>query len=652
MKNKSLAIKLLLIFSCATAAVFLVIFGFNYAAARKIIETNARTQAELIVQNAAYRIDGTLKPVMASADSLAGFMSSGVPPQDRIIAILRDTVNGNPDIFGSAAAFEPYNYSAARKYFSPYTYREGTGLKNTWLDGSTYEYFYQDWYQIPMELGRAVWSEPYYDTGGGNQLMATYSVPFKNPTLNAKLDGVVTADVSLAKLTAIVSDIKVLNTGYAILVSKSGTFVTHPNQELIMNESVFSLADTAGNTELRALGRKMLAGETGFSPVRTATHGDCWVYYAPIPVNGWSIALFFPKAELMANIARLNRDTMLLAILGLLTLVAVILWISRSITRPLVAMADAAEIIGKGNFDTPVPAVNTGDEIGRLAGTLRYMQTELKEHIRRLTETTAAKQRFESELNIAREIQLSFLPKLFPPFPENHHFDIYALIQSAKEVGGDLYDFQMIDDEHVSFVIGDVTGKGVPAALFMAVTKTLLKVTSTKNIGPDEVLAAVNDDLSEGNEKAMFVTAFLGILNIKTGEIVYSNGGHNTPLVIRADGKASYLEPLEGMVVGVMKGMTFLKATLKLNPGDMLFLYTDGVTEATAPGNELYGEERLLADLQGVANTPIKEIVHGILGKLIEFSRGEQADDITMLLVKFYGPEHPRKIEPAKNILR
>lgn len=652
MKIKSLALKLILVFSSSTAAIFLVVFGFNYITARSIIQTNTRTQADLIVQCAVYRIEGVMKPVMSSASNLAGFMSSGLPAQDRIEKILKDTVSGSADIFGSAAAFEPYTYSKNMEGYAPYCYRDGGSFKFSRLDTAGYNYRYQDWYQIPMELNRPVWSEPYYDEGGGNILMATYSVPFKNPNMPSETDGIVTADISLAQLTDIVSEIKILKTGYAVLLSKTGAFITHPDGKLIMNETIFSQAEKDNNPQLREMGRKMIAGETGFALTETENLGKCWIYYAPIPTNGWSIALFFPQNELMASITSLTNRTLLLSAAGLCALVIVILMLSRSITKPLKAMSTAAEIIGTGNFDAPVPTLETEDEIGRLACTLHYMQDELKEHIRRLTETTAVKQRIESELNIARDIQLSFLPKLFPPFPDNHHFDIYALIQSAKEVGGDLYDFQMLDDEHVCFVIGDVTGKGVPAALFMAVTKTLLKVTATKNLSPDLVLAAVNDDLSEGNEKAMFVTTFIGILNIRTGEVVYSNGGHNTPLIIRADNTAAYMEPLEGVVVGAMNGMTFQKASVKLNPGDMIFLYTDGVTEATAPGNELYGEDRLLADLQGVSALPIKEIVHSVLGKLIEFSQGDQADDITMLVIKYYGSEHPRKIEHTQNILR
>ena len=265
------------------------------------------------------------------------------------------------------------------------------------------------------------------------------------------------------------------------------------------------------------------------------------------------------------------------------------------------------------------------------------MQQSLKSYITRLTEATAAKERIESELNIAREIQLSILPKIFPPFPGMPELDLFAVLKSAREVGGDLYDFFPIDDDHFCFVIGDVTGKGVPASLFMAVTKTLFKATAGKNTPPEVVLDKVNAELSKGNEKAMFVTAFFAILDTRTGVIEFSNGGHNLPVLMRKDGSVKYLWRTGGMVVGAMEGMKFERGTLTLAPGDRFFLYTDGVTEAMDEKRVLFSDERLLTELKLLEGLPVKEVLNRLLAMLVEYSKGDQSDDITMMLLEYQG---------------
>jgi len=196
--------------------------------------------------------------------------------------------------------------------------------------------------------------------------------------------------------------------------------------------------------------------------------------------------------------------------------------------------------IGKGDFDVPLPGITSGDEIGKLTDSFAAMQVALKQYMENLKETTVAKEKIESELRMAREIQLDIIPRTFPPFPERKEFDLYAIIEPAKEVGGDFYDFFFIDENNLCIVIGDVSGKGVPAALFMAVTRTLIKSKTSKNLNPEQVLARVNEDLSIDNTTSMFVTIFLAIFNTQTGELRYSNGGHNVPYLLRGDGNSPF----------------------------------------------------------------------------------------------------------------
>jgi sigma-B regulation protein RsbU (phosphoserine phosphatase) len=231
---------------------------------------------------------------------------------------------------------------------------------------------------------------------------------------------------------------------------------------------------------------------------------------------------------------------------------------------------------------------------------------------------------------------MSILPKIFPPFPNRKEFDIYAVIEPAREVGGDFYDFFFTDDEHFCFVIGDVSGKGIPASLFMAVTKTLIKATALKGIPPGEILTEVNRELSQGNDSCMFATILCGILNTKTGTVSYANGGHNSPFLIRRNNEVAILEGKRGLVVGAMEDRVYETEPFTLQPGDALYLYTDGVTEAMNEKGELFSDDRLKKEIIELQGRPLRETIDGIMKEVVSFSHGvPQSDDITMMMIQF-----------------
>jgi sigma-B regulation protein RsbU (phosphoserine phosphatase) len=244
----------------------------------------------------------------------------------------------------------------------------------------------------------------------------------------------------------------------------------------------------------------------------------------------------------------------------------------------------------------------------------------------------------ESELKIARTIQMNFLPKRFPPFPEKNEFAIYASLVPAREVGGDLYDFFLLDDETLFFSIGDVSGKGVPAALFMAASKILTKATVSREPDLSEALASVNRELCAENEETMFVTLFCGILNFRTGELRYSSAGHNPPLLLRAGLKPERLVVPETTFLGVFEDSAYATMTNRLEAGDALFLYTDGVTEAMNAGGEAYTEERLCRLLENLSGAHPERMVGEAVRSVQEFTgEAPQWDDITVLAVRFKG---------------
>jgi len=323
------------------------------------------------------------------------------------------------------------------------------------------------------------------------------------------------------------------------------------------------------------------------------------------------------------------------------------------ISKPLTVLTEhvrkiTSEDLSRNNIQEslikPI-AEKSSDEIGDLARSFMQMEKELSEYIAKLTETTAAKERIESELQIAHDIQMGILPMKFPPFPERTEFEIYASIIPAKEVGGDFYDFFFIEDEQLSFdsnnklcfVIGDVSGKGVPASLFMALTKTLLKAKASSDISPSQILTTVNRELCIGNESCMFVTIFCGILDTDTGEITYSNGGHNPPYIVSKSRGVILLNGETGTALGVFDEAVYTTNNTKLNRGEGLYLYTDGVTEAMDIHNNLYSEQRLerfLADRDASCETEL--LVQESREDVIKFTSGAaQSDDITIMAIKY-----------------
>ena len=315
------------------------------------------------------------------------------------------------------------------------------------------------------------------------------------------------------------------------------------------------------------------------------------------------------------------------------------------ISHPLKELTEYAKELPKQDFTTTERATSEieqlparySDEVGRLAQSFLFMEDSLRHYIKDLRDTTAAKERIESELKIARDIQMSIVPKIFPPFPERKEFELHAALLPAKEVGGDFYDFFLIDDDHLFFTVGDVSGKGVPASLFMAVTKTLIRSSVTRYDNPEEVLAHVNNNLCEGNDACMFVTVFCGILNIRTGDVLCTCGGHNPPVHCSRD-NAEYLKTPDGMALGVMEDMGYETVRFQLKPGDTLFMYSDGVTEATNPEDQLFSDEYLQECLLELKDLPVKELTQVMVDRINAFAReAPQADDITILVLRFNG---------------
>lgn len=283
--------------------------------------------------------------------------------------------------------------------------------------------------------------------------------------------------------------------------------------------------------------------------------------------------------------------------------------------------------------------------VDELMEELQVKNRELQESFENLKRTTSAKERMESELNIGRDIQMSMLPLVFPAFPHRHEFSVFAALHPAREVGGDFYDFFLIDEDRFCFCVGDVSGKGVPAALFMAVTKTLIKSRASNDFSPASIMTHVNDEVGRHNESCMFVTIFLGILDVTTGQLAYTNAGHNPPYLKKKDGTLVRLDKRHGPVIGAMEGMVYHEDRILLSQRDMLLVYTDGVTEAMDPSQTLYEEEQLVHLYGAREYASAEDVVQSTVDDVWRFqAEAVQADDVTVLAVEYFGvPESAKR---------
>lgn len=634
--SPSFATKLSIYVLSFTLVVFICIMMLFYNYSRKQITEDAIDHAHGLLQNTATQISGELQIVEATLKQSVWIVEKNLSTPDSLSDILTAIVRNNSLIVGSGIAFIPEYYKEKGKYFMPYAFSINEGEEEVInflkLGGADYDYPCMDWYLIPKLLKKSYWSEPYYDTGGGNTIMSTYSLPLCNQ--QGEVYAIFTANISLSRFTDMVNELKPYQSSYTFLLSRNGSFLTHPDREKIMNETIFSVALSNNDNKEEEIGHNMLDGLTGTVQFDSAKQSS-YALYTAIPNCGWSICTVCPGEVILHSLDRTSHRIIYVFLIGMLVLLPLIYQIIYRLVRPLKKFSESARSIATGRFDVEIPEVHSKDEIKDLHDSLVYMQHSLSGYVSELRTTTASKERIESELSIAREIQMGMIPKIFPPYPERDDVDLHAILHPAKEVGGDLYDF-FIDGDRLYFVIGDVSGKGVPASLFMAIARSLFRTLAQQVTSPAEIMTKMNHSIAENNEANMFITLIIGILDLKTGSLRFCNAGHNPPVIIGVDGKSTLLQSKIQLFVGILEDMEYTDEEIILEKGSRLFLYTDGVTEAENTSKELYGEDRLLSTLAPLASCDIRIVVDTVIRSIASHvQEAEASDDMTILLIHY-----------------
>ena len=596
---------------------------------------------------------------------------------DKIAAIMEQIVTDNPHVRSCGISFVDNYYPKKGRWFCPFAVKGDSGRVERRLVGdAAHDYLKADWFTEAVKADSSYWSKPFFDSTDSIPLVA-WLMPVHDK--QGRTVAIVGADLSLGWFSGkrisgmdyegnsfsvyIGSNPHEINGSdeagleqmkdrrwrlfsYNFIIDKDGTYIAHPDTSLVISGNYFECAKATADTIDDAVGRSMVAGNRGFysDAEGEPTHFEyfdfdgfnAYMFYEPVEGTDWSIALAVPRIQVDG--IGMVAGTIMLILIALALLVTRIVGriIIKRATKPLKKLADSAGEVAKGNFNTPLPHIKHNDEIRLLRDSFEGMQHSLSEYVDELKKTTASKAAIENELRVAHDIQMSMLPKTFPPYPERDDIDIYGTLTPAKDVGGDLFDF-FIRDEQLFFCIGDVSGKGVPASLVMAMTRSLFRNISSHVAEPHLIVKTLNKAMSDGNETSMFVTLFLGVFDLSTGRLAYCNAGHNSPLLVGRQISTMPCEP--NLPIGVVTDWDFVPQQMTLEPGSTIFLFTDGLNEAENANHDQFGDERVVGVAASLSTTEdnrpdtivnrMAEAVHDFVGN------AEQSDDLTMLAIKY-----------------
>ena len=554
----------------------------------------------------------------------------------------------NSNIMGAAVAYNPDCEPHKGELLSPYAYRDSLGLHTKQLNTPEYDYLHQEWYTKPISEGKGTWSEPYIDKGGGEVIMITFSQPILNN--KGEIYAIQTADIALDWLSELMlqldkssytdlwMDDEEPNT-FSFIVTRKGAFVAHPDKTKLQNQTLYDYLEETATFKGKEKAKEMLEGneKSNFFGY-VDKNGVAYILFAvKIEHTDWVMATIVPMKNILYPASVFVAIFVGLIVVGLIVVGLICRSAIRRVTKPIAQFAESADEIASGNLSAELPSIKTKDEMLRLHKSFETMQKSLVQQIEETKSANEEKGRIESELNIARGIQMSMLPKTFPPFPDRNDIEIFGQQNPAKEVGGDLYDFY-IRDEKLFFCIGDVSGKGVPASLVMAVTRTLFRTISFREALPERITYGINNAMADNNESNMFVTLFLGVLDLPTGRLRYCNAGHNSPLLI-GEQRIGMLPCSPNVPLGVMPEWKFDQQETTIDLNTCIFLYTDGLTEAENVNHDQFMEERMIDVAENSSHQP-QQLIDQMVSAVRQFvGNAEQSDDLTMLAIQYTKPQ-------------
>ncbi len=632
--HHSLASRLSLWIVSLSVLIFLAVLITNHFLSRTLLDSYVEKLASAATSSTVEQIESVFNRAETNANSLASVVAIAGTTEAEIHKAIRALLPINTRTFGMTVALEPHSLIDTLGDFSPYYYKEGDELIYENLATDDYDYKNQSWYSEPKKINAPMWSDPYFDEGGGNVQMITYSKPIYLPG-TSEFAGIATADIKLTWLNKIADEIKVGKSGYGYIISRNDIVIAHPDRSLNMK----NLADVVSDNIKPEDWQKYLDSKNSSASVSLKVpcpyqDGNCRVAIESLANTGWKVIVVSPEQDYVSDINILTRNISYIAVTGIVILLLVIMAVTRRLTSPLANLALATKDIGAGNLDAKLPEAVRQDEIGALTDDFSSMRSALKTYVKEVQTATAKQQKLESEIQIAKDIQMSMIPGYGNAFINNDVFQLYALLRPARTVGGDLYYFQQ-SDQILHFILGDVSDKGVPAALFMAKTVTLYTRALRDKLSPGQTFSMMNDILAENNDACMFVTALCGTIDLKTGSVVMSNAGHMDPVI--KDSKSTREHAIKGATaLGLMDAVEYPDIEFKLDHHTSMIMYTDGISEAHDIDSNQYSDEKLIELITNIDTSNSEEIGNKIIDSVDKFAdKAEQFDDITILIIRY-----------------
>ena len=606
--------------------IFGAVFYFDLMASRLAGELRSKH----VISAIEGRLNTIVQVVKITSKNNLDAVEANLQSPEAVFQTLEKELKLNPHLEGCFAAFEPNYFPEYGRWFEAYAYfADSTHIDTRQIGSQQHDYFNGVWYRKGLELESAedgYLTDPYFDDVVEGQMYCSYVRPIRDA--QGRKVGVYGIDLNFNWVYTSVALSERLVKDFEEIVDNQGDLGA-------ANEFFILMLDSKGQ---KIAGTKELDEET----VQTIIKEDD-IEYRPMKANGSTYYIttdhLTPTGCIL--VVAQQRDFVFLSgyILGAILIIfmtigtlVIFFFTSHSIRhaiQPLEFLSDSAHKVAQGDFSTPLPVFKHNDEVAHLRNSFETMQQSLAQYVEELKATTAAKALMQSELNVARNIQMSMLPKTFPAFPDRKDLDLYATLTPAKAVGGDLYDF-FIRDEKLFFCIGDVSGKGVPASLVMAVSRTLFRNIAASTSEPHRIVEMMNVNICEGNENCMFVTLFVGVLDLKTGRILYCNAGHDAPFV-----EGTQIDCKSNLPIGVIPDLNYSDQEIGMAPGSILFLYTDGLTEAEDANHKLFGKERVAAVVSNFDGTP-RQLIETVTDAVLQFvGETEQHDDLTLFALKY-----------------
>jgi phosphoserine phosphatase RsbU/P len=611
----------------------------SYQTTAHRLEADAMQEADQLAARMVVAMDSVVRPIEAGIRTVAYQLEEVDPPRSQYIKRIRGILAAWPDIYGSTIAAESSGAGAETGAFAPYLFRDRNGdIGYSDLAKKSYGYRELPWYRVAASSLQPVWSSPYFDAGGGETWMITYSVPFfrKLPQDRRELAGIVTADLDLewVRRNAAAAPLESISMGWLYPAQPEAQFIAPVGDSSLRMARFDPRFDPAA---MRRAGEALLERNVTFAPLPRTVSGEAgYLAIRNLSTTGWHLALVIPKEQLLAEARQLLNRQILLGVVGLMLLVIAVSLVAAGITRPIRALAAAVGNTGDDNLDIQLPERPGLDEVGVLTGALQRLRDSLQRHIQLRASTLAAQARMDHELEVSAQIQQSMLPhgQSLRSLPAT--VEVAVALQPARQVGGDLYDFFLLHDGKVLFAVGDVSDKGVPAALFMARLSALMRVLGTVNHGPARLLEEINNRLAESNDACMFVTVGCGLLDPQSGEYSYASAGHEPPVLRRMEGGTALIAARNGPAVGIETIAHYEQQEGVLAPGDTLILFTDGVTEAESADGALLGVDRLLTLVREAPDGAPQTLIARIVEQVSSHAAGFHAtDDMTAMAIRF-----------------